>query len=295
MGVVTKFTLGFNSNKHSSKGLDLITPLVWFQGWPKPTWGSLLERALHQAKKLEEFAANSQGMVRIIKSKVDLEDFLNDRITEPKLIGTMLSLEGVHALEGKMDNLDLLYDAGYRMIGLVHFFDNKAGGSNSGYVQGGLTTWGEELVKKAQSKGMVIDLAHASDAMIDDVVIMTAKPVVVSHTGVYSVCDFTRNIKDEYIQNIVSTGGVVGVAWYEDMIGGVEIEKAAKAIKYIVDKFGAESAAVGTDCDGVIKVPVDISGIPMLTEALLGIGVSKPDIENVYGENFLRVLRGCLL
>jgi microsomal dipeptidase-like Zn-dependent dipeptidase len=294
MGGVTKFTLGFDSDHHSDSGLDLITLLAWFQGWPRETWGSLLERALYQAKKLEEFVARSQGKLRLIKSKTDLEDFLVARSSDPTLTGTMLLLEGVHALEKDIDNLDALYSAGYRIISFTHFFDTKAGGSSSGIHQDGLTPWGKDLLTAAQNKGMLIDLAHASDKLIEDVLDNTIKPVIVSHGGIAEVCNHPRNLKDVHIQGIADTGGVVGAIYYKASICGKTMEHVAHGIEYIVNKFGVDYAALGSDFDGFVQTPTDVTGLPLLTKALLDKGIGPNQLEKIYGENFLRVLRAVL-
>jgi microsomal dipeptidase-like Zn-dependent dipeptidase len=294
MGVVTKFTLGFDPDHHSDSGLDLITLLAWFQGWPRQTWGSLLERALYQAKKLEAFVDQSQGKLRLIKGKADLEDFLVDRGNDPTLRAAMLLLEGVHALEKDIDNLDALYDAGYRFVGLTHFFDNKAGGSSSGKEQFGLTPWGKDLMKAAQDRGMLIDLAHASEKLIEDVLDNTTAPVIVSHGGIGGVCDFIRNLKDEHIQGVADTGGIVGAIFYDAMIDGSTMEHVAHGIEYIVNNFGVDYAALGSDFDGFVKTPTDVTGLPLLTNALLNKGMNEGQLNKIYGENFLRVLRAVL-
>ncbi len=294
LGGVTKFTLGFDSVHHSDSGLDLITLMAWFQGWPSQTWRSLLERALYQAKKLEAFVNQSQGKLRLIKSKGDLEQFLVDRGNDPTLIGTMLLLEGVHALEKDINKLEALYNAGYRILGLTHFFDTKAGGSSSGIHQDGLTPWGKDLMIAAQNKGMLIDLAHASEKLIDDVLDNTNAPVIVSHGGIAGVCSFPRNLKDEHIRGIADTGGVVGVIYYEESICGETMAHVANGIEHIVINMGEDYAALGSDFDGFIKAPTDVTGLPLLTKALLDKGIGPNQLKKIYGENFLRVLRAVL-
>jgi membrane dipeptidase len=232
--------------------------------------------------------------LRLIRSNSDLDTLLVDRESDPELIGAMLLIEGVHALEGEITNLDKLFDAGYRIIGLTHFFDNKAGGSSSGEVQNGLTPWGKTLMEQVQDYGMLIDLAHASDEVIEDVLDMTIEPVIVSHGGIGGVCGYIRNLKDHQIQGIADSGGVVGAIYYDKMICGETMENVATGIKYVVDHFGLESAALGSDFDGFVKTPTDVTGLPLLTEALLSKGLAPEDLKKIYGENFLRVLRAVL-
>ena len=124
-----------------------------------------------------------------------MQSFLERRKTE-KIGGGWLGIEGAHALDGKVENVDVLFDAGFRMMSPSHFFDNEMGGSAHGIEKYGLTEKGKEMVKRMEQKGMLVDVAHASSKAIDDVLAIATKPVVVSHTGVKGTCDNNRNLSD---------------------------------------------------------------------------------------------------
>lgn len=79
---------------------DLIAPLAYLQDWPSATWSSRLQRALFQAKKLSNYIGASNGALRLIKTRQDVLDLIHARNQGQTVIGAMLSLEGVHALEG---------------------------------------------------------------------------------------------------------------------------------------------------------------------------------------------------
>lgn len=292
-GVVTRFSLG-HADVHSATNFDLIGPLTAFQGWPAHTWGSRLQRALYQAERLSDFASRSNGQLRLVGSLKELDAFLEDRAANPSLIGAFLGLEGVHALEGDLQALDQIFQAGFRMVGLTHFSDNPAGGSSSGVHQGGLTDWGRAVVEKAQSLGMIVDLAHASTQLLEDVLALAGPPVVVSHGGILGACGFKRNLTDALILKIAAQGGVVGVTFYETLICGRRVADTARSVKYLIDRFGEDCVALGTDFDGAIMAPVDVSGLPLLTEALLDLGLQPRALEKFYGGNFLRVVRAAL-
>lgn len=293
-GLVTRVPMGLNFEKNPSNALDLITVLSVAQGWPVRTWGSLLQRAMYMAEKLHAIAARSQGRLMLVKNQEDLEAFLERRKVNPHLIGGFTCLEGVHALEGRLENLDLLYDAGVRMVGLTHFFDNEAGGSAHGIGKGGLTSFGRQVVEKAQEKHMIIDLAHASPQVIDDVLEMTRPTVICSHTGVRSTCDNIRNLSDAHMRGIAQSGGVVGIALFEQAVCDAHVQGAARAMHYAADLVGVEYVALGTDFDGAIPAPVDSSGLVLLTEALLEQGFSAQEIALIMGGNFLRILKTLL-
>lgn len=231
----------------------------------------------------------------LIRSAQDINQLVAGRQGSSKLTGALLSLEGAHALEGNIDNLDVLYNANFRMIGLTHFSDNEAGGSSAGQVEGGITPFGAELVKRIQQKRMIVDLAHASKALIDNVLAITQAPLVVSHAGVLGIYSGNpRNLSDQHIQGVANTGGVIGIAMFKIATGSDEIEDAARAMRYVADLVGVEHVALGVDFDGVIRAPVDASGLPFLTGALLDIGFTLGETEKIMGGNALRVLRQIL-
>ena len=278
-GVVTKYTMKVKGH-YPATGLDIITALALVQRWPIPTWTSLFQRALHKAGRLKGFVDSSGGDLMFIRSAQDIDQLVAGRESNARLTGALLSLEGTHALEGNIDNLDALYDANFRMIGLTHFFDNEAGGAAGGVVEGGLTPFGVELVKKIQQKRMVIDLAHASSALVYDVLDITEAPVMISHVGVQGTYP--------------ATGGLVGIAPIRGSTGGDTIEDAAHAMRYIAELVGVDYAALGTDYDGVIQAPMDVTGLPLLTGALLDMGFNLEEVGKIMGGNALRVLRQVL-
>jgi len=295
-GVVTKVPAGQNFESNRADSGDLLVPLTILQGWPIRAWKSPLQRALYQAKKLEWFAANARGrQFVLIRNQQDIDELLERREQNPVIVGGFPALEGAHALEGRVANVDLLYDAGFRMFGLSHFFDNEACGSAHGVEKGGLTPFGKEVVHRVMAKNMILDLAHASEQTIDDVLDITDKvPVVVSHTGVRGTCDHQRNLKDDHIKRIAAYGGVIGIAVFDTAIGETSVEAAAKAMRYTADLAGVDCVAFGSDFDGTVVTPIDASGLVQLTDALMSQGFSEEDIYKIMGGNFLRICRAVL-
>ena len=157
--IVTKSPKGQNFDKNSAEAMDMITPLCIGQGQPPSTWFSLIGRALYQCKKLHKFADKERGDFIIIRTKKDFQNLLNARKRNPKAIGGLLGIEGGHCLEGKIENLQKVYDAGVRMLGPTHFFDNEMGGSAHGEVRGGLSEFGITVIKEMDKKGMIMDLS----------------------------------------------------------------------------------------------------------------------------------------
>lgn len=292
-GVVTKTPEGQNF-VHNASNSDRLTKLFVVRRAPPRVWFSVYERALYQAQRLNRSVARSNGRLRMLLTRGDLEHLLAERAESKKIVGALLSLEGTHALEGKRERLQDLFDAGFRMIGLAHFFDNEFAGSAHGMKQGGLSDLGRWLVDESQRLGMVIDLAHASTATLHEVAKMVQRPVVVSHTGVRGTCESPRNLHDEDLKAVAATGGVVGIAFFRDATCGDDLESILRAIEYAVGVVGADHVGLGSDFDGAITAPMDTRGMPLITEGLLERGFSNGDIQKILGGNVERVLRQTL-
>jgi membrane dipeptidase len=287
--VVTQSPRGMNIERNDSS-TDNILPLGIAQRWPPKTWVSLLERALYQAARLKDMARRSDGKFVLIRTRRDLAVFLQRRKSEPAIVAGLLALEGAHALEGDPENVDRLFDAGYRMISFAHFFDSEMGGSAHGVEKGGLTDKGRELLRRMEEKKMIVDLSHASARQIDDVLELATRPVVVSHAGVRGTCDNNRNLSDDQLRAIAGNGGLVGIGFWETAVCGTDARAIAAAQRYAADLIGADHVGLGSDFDGSVKVPFDATGIVQVTEALLETGFDNEDIAKIMGGNEIRLL-----
>ena len=290
---VTKTPRGINYERNSGE-TDNITLLAMAQRWPKETWGSLLQRALYQAQKLNEASANSDGRLVIIKNRGDLASFVSAWQKDPQRVAAILATEGLQPIEGKLENVDTLYDAGFRITGLTHFFDNEIGGSAHGLEKGGLTPLGRQVIKRLEEKAMLIDLAHASRPLIDDVLAISTRPVLVSHTGVEGTCKGPRNLSDQHLKAIAATGGVIGIGYWDAAICATSVEAIVKAMRYTANLIGVQHVALGSDFNGTIHAPFDVTGLPQLTEGLLKAGFSHADIAAIMGGNVQRLLLASL-
>lgn len=288
---VTKSPSGLNYEENSAESFDNITLLAVGQLWPPRTWTSLLQRALYQAERLRDAADRSNGRLRIIRTEADLDAVLALHASGDDVVGGLLGIEGAHPLEGELTNLDRLEAAGYRLVGLQHFFDNELGGSLHGIGNDGLTEFGREVVKQVAARGMVLDLAHSSEQVARDVLEITDIPLVVSHTGIRSHCDTKRNFPDDLMQAIAETGGVIGIGYWEDVTCDDTPFGVAQTIKAAIDLVGEDHVALGSDFDGTVTTAYDTSELAALTQAMLDLGLTETQIRKVSGENMIRVLR----
>jgi membrane dipeptidase len=188
----------------------------------------------------------------------------------------------------------VLVRAGYRMLSPAHFFDTAYGGSAHGVIKGGLTDLGRELLSRMESAGLVMDVAHASSATIDDLLSLAARPVVASHTGVRAAVPGVRNLPDDQVRAIAATGGLVGIGFWPVACGGDDVAAIARSIATAIELAGVEHVGLGSDFDGAVPTPFDASGMPLLTEALLAEGLSDEDVAAVMGGNAIRVLTDVL-
>jgi microsomal dipeptidase-like Zn-dependent dipeptidase len=287
---VTKSPKGQNYSSNDADS-DTIRNLTIIDLQPVRTWNSLLQRSLWHAEKLRRFADRSGGRLRLITAQAEFDRLLADRRDGSSAVGGMLSIEGLHDIEGDIANLDLLYAAGFRMAGLAHFFDNDVAGSMHGVGKGGLTPLGRQAVRRMEAIGMIVDVAHASHAAVADVLAIATRPVVSSHGGVQATCKVNRNLTDDEIKGIAKTGGVIGIGYWSGAICSTNPRDAARAIAHVRDVVGIDHVGLGSDFDGSTTTGFDASQVAAVTQALLNAGFSETDIRKVMGGNVLRVLR----
>ena len=287
---VTKSPRGQNYDRNASDAPDNITLLALAQRWPAATQTSLFARAMLQAERVHA-AAQQHPLLTLIRSQSDLNELVAQRQAGNRVIGALLGTEGSHALDGDLGNIDRLYAAGFRMMSLQHFFDNRLGGSLHGESQSGLTSFGRDAVTKMRQLNIMIDVAHSSEATVRDALATTnGAALIVSHTGFQGHCPSPRNISDETMEMITAAGGLIGVGFWADVTCGEDIHAITGAIRYGIDRFGLEHIALGSDWDGSVTTPIDAAQLPHLTQALLDANFTEVEIRAVMGGNLLRFL-----
>ena len=188
----TVVPFGANIDRTEREAPDLITGAALLR-WSPVLWKSPLGRALWTARRFDETMVRSGGGLVPIRSVADLDTLFALRTSGSAAVGGLLGIEGAHTTNGDPRNVAALDRAGYRMIGLTHFFDNGFAGSAHGTGKGGLTELGRSLVRDLERRRILVDLAHASAATIRDVLAIAIRPVVVS-TAASRVLATTRAI-----------------------------------------------------------------------------------------------------
>jgi microsomal dipeptidase-like Zn-dependent dipeptidase len=275
-----------DSNYHRTAPLLDILPVVAIAShWPRAAWFDPYERALALARKARDEADASRGSLRLITTRAELEALVHAQSSGDPAVGAVLSLEGLHAIDGHIARVDSLFASGYRIFGITHMFDNDVGGSSSGWQKGRLTPLGQRVVARIDSLGGIIDLAHASRATIEDVLALTTRPVLVSHTGLTSMCTGPRNLDDAQAVRIAQRGGIIAIGFWKAAVCGKDAAAIARSIHRAIDVAGIEHVALGSDFDGGVPVPFDAAHMAMLTEALMNEGLAPAQIRAVMGEN----------
>lgn len=287
---VTKSPRGLNYDGNADDS-DNITPLAVAQLQPPRTWSSLLERSLWHAEKLDRAVAASQGALVKVTDPASLDALLAARASGQGTVGGLMTIEGLQNLEGKLDNLDRLHQAGFRMAGLAHFFDNEVAGSMHGVKKGGITPLGWKVVARMEELGMIVDIAHLSHRAVAELLPRVRRPVVSSHGGVQATCKTNRNLTDEELRGVAATGGVVGIGYWDGAVCSTDPRAVARAIRHVRDTVGIDHVALGSDFDGSTTTRFDTAGLAQVTQALLDEGFTGDEIRKVMGLNALRVIR----
>ena len=278
----------YDANKADS---DNITLLAFAQLQPMRTWSSLVERSLWHATKLDR-AVTLQSDLSKVATSAQVDSLLAQRMVKgAKQVGALLSIEGLQNLEGKAENLDRLYAAGFRMAGITHFFDNELAGSMHGIKKGGLTPFGRNIIGRMEAKGMIVDIAHCSTTCVTEVLAMATRPVVSSHGGVQATCKVNRNLSDSHIRGVAKTGGIIGIGYWDAAVCDTSPKAIAAAMRHVRDLVGIQHVALGSDYDGATTVRFDTANLVQVTQALMDAGFTPDEIRAAMGGNAVRVLR----
>lgn len=203
----------------------------------------------------------------------------------------MPALEGADALEGDIENLHALYAQGLRLLQLVHFRPNELGHIQTWpYAPGGLTQFGEQVVREANRMGVIIDLAHCNEETIADVLAVSKHPVIFSHGGLKALKEQDRALSDDQVRAIAARGGIVGI-WPN----GSHIENVERMVDFIEHAIrigGADHVGIGSDLRGVSRYSAGFTReaeFRAIAQEMLNRGYDDDTVGKVMGGNFFRL------
>lgn len=242
----------------------------------------------------QEFAANSQDLALALEFNDILENQQEGRIS------AILTLEEGGVIENDMCRLTQLYEEGIRLITLTWNCENCIGFPNSRdakIMQQGLKPFGMEVVERMNELGMIIDVSHMSDGGFWDVIRLSKKPIVASHSNARTLCNHPRNLSDEMIQALAEKGGIAGVNFYPYFLcerGKASAEDIARHVVHMYQVGGEDVVAIGTDFDGFDEGELEIAHIGEMNqvyEAIRKCGFTERQMEKFWSHNALRVMK----
>jgi membrane dipeptidase len=272
-----------------TRGLPIVDGFSLFarrQGWPPHARRSEWPRCTWQIDRLADFCRCSNGRASIAGTGAQLEK----NLAEGRL-SAVLGVEGGHALEGQPDRVATLVERGVRFMSLTHLSNNELGGTSTPlHGNRPLTPLGRQVLDAMAEAGMILDLAHASPSMLPILLDFPGR-LFCSHAGIFGANAMWRNLTDEVLAKIAARGGVVGVIFAPQFLGGKSLGQLALHVRHALDVMGEDGVAFGSDFDGMIPLPQgmrDVRDLPMVTHALLEAGLPARVVEKVAGANLRR-------
>jgi membrane dipeptidase len=238
-------------------------------------------------------------MMRTYPSTFELASTADDieRIFAAGRIASLIGVEGGHSIDNSLGTLRMLYALGARYMTLTHSHHvDWADSASEPPRLGGLSKFGEEVVREMNRLGMLVDLSHVSPEAMDDALRVAAAPVIFSHSSARAVHDHERNVPDYILTQLRANGGVVMVTFVPTFLaaGRARLSHVADHMDHVRRVAGADHVGIGSDFDGIPRTPVglhDVSTFPALTAELLRRGWTDDDVRKALGLNIIRVLR----
>jgi membrane dipeptidase len=267
--------------------------LQFFSVWVSPTqYTNFYQQALNMLNLFNREMNENSNSISQARNWNQADSIINQG-----KIAAVIGVEGGHHIEDSIEKLINLYNAGMRYLTIT--WNNSTSwavsAADSRSTTVGLSDFGREVIRKLDSLGVIIDVSHTGIKTIQDILQITTKPIIASHSGVRALRNHTRNLYDWQIQDIANSGGVIGVVFYPPFLNGTNnatIQTVVNHIDYIKNLVGIDYVAIGSDFDGIEVTPIgleDVSKFPALTEALFNKGYSREDVEKILYKNFQRV------
>ncbi|HHW23370.1 MAG TPA: M19 family membrane dipeptidase [Clostridiaceae bacterium] len=264
--------------------------------------GTRKKRMEDQLEMVHEAERLYPEKLKMVRSIGDLDEWLNKK--DVNQVRYMIEAEGAEILGESLEELDRLYDRGLRILTLSWNYDNAVCDSVAGQnTHNGLSEFGRQVVERAESLGIIIDLSHCSDKTFSDVEEIAAKPFIASHSNSRTLCKHRRNLTDSQIISIAKRGGIIGINLFPPFLtdsGNALILDIIRHIEYISALVGISYVGFGFDFDGIGYAPEAIRGVEdtiKVAEALLRLNYSEESVKGITGLNFAglmrRILSGC--
>ncbi|MBQ7768511.1 MAG: membrane dipeptidase [Oscillospiraceae bacterium] len=233
----------------------------------------------------------NQDKIRVAYSAEEIEENRKQGI-----MSAVLTIEGTAGFDYNSEMLEDLYNIGFRITTLSWNEQNPLTGSCK--TGGGLTEQGREYVRLAQKVGMVIDVSHISDEGFWDIMDITEKPIIASHSNSRALWDIPRNLSDEMYAALCKTGGTTGINLCAEFLGeNADLDTVCDHIFHFMDIAGSDRhVSLGSDMDGITNLPSGFAGVqdyPKIADRLLQRGLPEESVENIFWNNAVGVIKKC--
>lgn len=252
-----------------------------------------LEYCLSMLDKFYMEMEKNEDSIALVKS---YDELINNK--KKNKLSAFLTIEEGGVLKGELYNLRNFYRLGVRLITLTWNYPNEIGFPNSKkeYMGKGLTNFGYEVIEEMNRLNMIIDVSHLSDKGFYDVLKLSKKPFIASHSNSRFITDHPRNLTDSMIKDLSNIGGIMGINFYNRFLGESDISKIDDMLlhmKHIYNVGGIDVIALGSDFDGIeCEVEMkDTSEMYKLQDKLKKSGFSEDNIEKIFYKNALRIIK----
>ncbi|MGB9599927.1 MAG: dipeptidase, partial [Myxococcota bacterium] len=259
------------------KGPMILSTAIWI-----PPYINGSENALHYVKEMQQCLfekIKGKGIV-VIREKGDLNKVLSE-----KRVGIIFTIEGGEAIEN-LQNISILKEMGIKGISLTWSRDNKLASAHNTKNDLGLTKMGKEAVKLLNDAKIMIDISHASDRTIEDILKVTKFPVYASHSNSRKICNTKRNLSDEQIKDIAKSGGIIGISFHSTHLTqnrDSSVEDILTHIRHIRAIAGSGHIALGSDFDGNIRTPANLKNVEEIQNITKGLRAENWTEEEIEG------------
>lgn len=238
-------------------------------------------------KKLRREIERNSDRIAFAQTK---EDVL--RLHSAKKAAALLSVEGAEVIDCNPERLFWLREQGFCMTTLTWNADNALAGFHE--TENGLTDKGKTFVRTAQELNILIDVSHLSETAFWDIVKITRKPIVASHSNCRSLQNVTRNLTDDQLRAIAETGGTVGLNLYVPFLGArADYAVLQSHLEHMLNLCGEGHVALGGDLDGCDTLPdgfSDLSDYKSFYEYLLRKGYSEALLDKIFYSSLLNLI-----
>ena len=241
--------------------------------------------------QIEAITKQNSDYVRIARTPEEL--WANKRAGIKSI---MLGIENGIALDGQLENLQHFAERGIVYMTLCHNGDNDIcdSASRSQNTWGGVSPFGEQVIREMNRLGILVDMSHAGEKSFYDALDISSKPIVCSHSSARALCDHPRNLTDDQMRALAAKGGVAQTTIYHGFLrqdGEACILDVMDHLEHAIQVMGIDHVGLGTDFDGDggVRGLADASELINFTKQLLRRRYSEEDIQKIWGGNFLRV------